>query len=119
MQNTKQVTVSSEGLKKLQEELEYFTKDEFSTKIQKDGEVIHLSTEEINESYNEDKYNPIDGLLIRHCDIFGAYIETYFSHITGVTSPMLREANRETYKKYKKANLGGLDFGKIFEYFKI
>ncbi|MBQ2891100.1 MAG: HD domain-containing protein [Clostridia bacterium] len=102
-----------------QEELEYFTKDEFSTKIQKDGEVVYLTTEEINDSFNEDKYNPIDGQIIRHCDIFAAYIETYFSHITGVTSSMLREANKETYKAYKKATLGGLDFGKIFEYFKI
>ncbi len=105
--------------KKWQEELEYYTKDEFSTKIIKDGKITHLTTEKVNESYNDDKYNPIDGQIIRHCDIFGAYIETYFSHMTGVTSPILQLANKDTYKDYKNSSLGGIDFGKLFGYFKI
>lgn len=105
--------------KEWHQELDYFTRDEFSSKIIKDGKVILTSTEEIQKSYNIDKFSPIDGEIIRLCDIFGAYIETYFSHITGVTSPLLRDANAEIYKKYKNANAGGFDFGELFRYFKI
>ncbi len=105
--------------RKWQRELDYFTRDEFSSKITENGEIILTSTEEINAKYNDGKFCPVDGEIIRGCDIFGAYIETYFSHITGVTSPILRDANRQTYKAYKNKVIGGFDFGELFTYFKI
>lgn len=105
--------------KEWQKELSYFTQDEFASKICVDGKISITASDEINAKYNQNEFCPIDGEIIRGCDIFGAYIETYFSHITGVTSPTLRTANRETYKEYKNKIIGGYNFGELFEFFKI
>lgn len=104
---------------KMRREIEYFTQNEFASKIVLDGKVILTSSAEINKKYNDAAFCPVDGEIIRACDIFGAYIETFFSHSAGVTSPILRDANRDTYKAYKNAVIGGFDFGKLFSYFKI
>ncbi len=100
-------------------ELEYFTRDEFSSKITENGKIRIVSSDEINEKYNHPDYLPLDGEIIRGCDIFGAYIETYFSHITGVTSPILRDANSDIYSGYKNSVIGGFNFGELFSFFKI
>ena len=105
--------------KEWQGELDYFTRNEFSSKIIKDGETIIMTTDEISKSFNDDSFSPIDGEIIRLCDVFGALIETYFSHITGVTSPVLRSANADIYKAYKNSKIGGFDFAPMFEGFKI
>lgn len=105
--------------KKWHEEFAYFTQNEFSSKIKRDGETILVSTDEINEKYNSDMFCPYDGEIVRAMDNFGAYIETYFSHTTGVTSHTLRDANRDLYEAYKNKVIGGYSFGTLFDYFKI
>lgn len=100
-------------------EIEYFTGDEFSGKIQISGKTKIVSSDYINENANSDSFNPIDGGIIRACDIFGAYTETYFSHTSGVTSHTLRNANIEIYEEYKNKSVGGINFGILFDYFKI
>ncbi len=105
--------------KKWQAELDYFTRNEFCSKIMENGNIHIVSSDEISEKYNDASFSPIDGEIIRGCDIFGAYIETYFSHITGVTSPILRDANRDIYDSYKTAVISGFNFGELFSYFKI
>lgn len=100
-------------------EIEYFTEDEFSGKIQVSGKTEIVSSDYINENANSDSFNPIDGEIIRACDIFGAYTETYFSHTSGVTSHTLRNANIEIYETYKNKSVGGINFGILFDYFKI
>lgn len=102
-----------------QEQLNYFTQDEFASKIMMDGTVRLCGSEEITRQYNEDRFEPIDGQIIRGCDHFSAYLETYMSHTCGVTSHTLTEANRELYEKYQNVQIGGVDFGVLFDYFKI
>ena len=58
-------------------EIEYYTQNEFDSKIIDDGEINMVTSDLINEKYNEDKYNPIDGQIIRGCDHLSAYIEAY------------------------------------------
>lgn len=101
------------------EELTYFTRDEFATKIRKDGKTMILSSDEVNASYNGEEYDPVDGEIIRGCDHLAACIETYVSHNCGVTSHTLQEANRGLYAKYRNACIGGMDFGCMFDYFRI
>ncbi|MBO5504955.1 MAG: HD domain-containing protein [Clostridia bacterium] len=100
-------------------DVDYYTNDEFRSKIRLEGKTEFTTTEEISAKYNDDKFDAIDGEILKGCDEFGAYIETYFSHITGVTSHTLRDANRTLYEKYKNKILGGIDFGLLFDYFKI
>jgi len=44
-----------------QQEIRYFTEDEFKSKIIRDNKVLHVTTEEINLKYNEDRYSPWTG----------------------------------------------------------
>ncbi len=100
-------------------ELDYYTCDEFESKIKRGSEVMITTSEEIGEKYNSDEYDPIDGKIIRGCDHFGALLETYFSHTYGVTSETLRSANRDLQKSYRGRVIGGIDFGALFEQFAI
>ncbi len=101
------------------DQISYYTQDEFETKIIKDGKVAWVTCEEINDSYNRDDFSPVDGKVIRGCDHLAACMETYVSHTCGVTTHVLQEANRDLCAKYKNCSIGGVDFGSLFEYFKI
>ena len=101
-------------------EINYFTQNEFKSKIMReDGQIVIVTSAEINEKYNDDRYNPLDGELIKACDQLAAYMETFLSITHGITSNPLVEANRHLYEKYKNTTIAGIDFGQLFSYFKI
>ena len=100
-------------------EIDYYTNDEFTDKVVLDGKIIHTSSEEINKSYNQNQFMPVDGRVIRGCDHLAACMETYMSHICGVTTRTLQDGNRDLYLRYRNTAIGGVDFGSLFEYFRI
>ncbi len=100
-------------------EIAYYTQDEFETKVILDGTIQFVSCDEVNERYNQDAFLPVDGKIIRGCDHLAACMETYVSHTCGVTTHTLQEANRGLCAKYKNCSIGGIDFGSLFDYFKI
>ena len=102
-----------------QKEIEYYTNDEFADKIILDGKVTYTDVEEINLKYNQDGFMAIDGRIIRACDHLSACIETYVSHTCGITTHTLQNGNRELYTKYRNTSIGGIDFGCLFDYFRI
>ncbi len=104
---------------KWQREIAYYTQDEFETKVVLDGCVMKVTSEEVNTHYNQDCFCAVDGRLIRGCDHLSACIETYVSHTCGVTTHTLQEANRGLYDRYKNSCIGGVDFGCLFDYFRI
>ncbi len=105
--------------KEWQVELDYFTNDEFENKIIKSGKIKIVSEEELDTKYNEGKYKPIDGKLIRGCDHLSACIEAYFSHAFGITTNQLLEGNRNLCADYKNKSICGIEIGAIFDYFQI
>ena len=101
-------------------EMTYFTENEFASKIiDEEGKLRFVTSDEINRCYNRDKYNPLDGELIKACDQLAAYMETFLSISHGVYSNHLAEANRHLYEVYKNKIIAGIDFGQIFSYFKV
>ncbi|MEN6315763.1 MAG: HD domain-containing protein [Clostridiaceae bacterium] len=100
-------------------EIRYFTENEFSSKIILDGNVLEVSSEKINEYYNEDIFSPVDGRIIEFCDKFAAYMEAYLSIKHGITSQNLQEGHRQLYEKYGKMKIAGVDAGMLFDYFKL
>ncbi len=100
-------------------EIKYFTEDEFAGRIIKEGRVHFVSSDEINEHYNEDRYTPLDGEIIRACDQLAACMETYLSISYGIRSPHLEEANRELQKLYRDRTVAGIDFSRLFALFHI
>lgn len=99
-------------------ELEYYTNDEFSSRITENGEVKNVSSEEISKSYNMNKFNPIDGRLIRICDHLSAFLEAYLSITNGVEAQPLKNAIFTLHDMYKSVKIAHIDFGNYFAEFK-
>lgn len=103
----------------IREEVVYFIEDEFSNRI-KEGEKVRkgISGDEMMSHYNEDRFSPIDGELIRACDKLAAFIEASLSIRHGIVSHHLEEGKELIYEKYKDERPCGIDFRKLFDYFK-
>ncbi len=104
---------------KWHDEVRYFTKNEFASKIVYGGEIVETTSDKINESYNDDAYNPIDGEIIRCCDHLSAFMEAYLSLEYGIRPTPLTSGYKHLLDRYKNRVVAGVDFGKIFGYFII
>jgi putative hydrolase of HD superfamily len=99
-------------------QIRYFIEDEFSNKVLVDGQIQRVNAEAISQDYNEDRFSPIDGDIIRACDHLAAYIEARLSMSYGITSRHLEEGAKSLYQTYENKKITGVDFGQLFDYFK-
>lgn len=95
-------------------DVKYFTVDEFDSKIVEDGKLRKVTTDEINKQFNENKYMPIDGELIKVADHLAAFVESYKASQTGIQTPQLKEGEHKLKALYTGKNLGGVDVGAIY-----
>ncbi|HHV72446.1 MAG TPA: HD domain-containing protein [Clostridia bacterium] len=100
-------------------EIKYFTENELKNKIIENGKIKFVTEDEIGKKYNEDKYHPLDGEIIKACDHFAAYIEAYLSINYGIKSRVLEEGHKSLLAMYEGRKIGGIDFGKLYNAFKI
>lgn len=105
--------------KEIWADLEYYTQDEFSTRITDGGKIIHTTSDEINAHYNDDRFNPVDGEIIRACDHLSAYLEAYMSLRFGIQSEQLQSGYHNLFQVYENRIIGGVDFGQLFDYFRL
>lgn len=97
-------------------EMRYFVADEFASRIRReDGTVQHCSSDEIQASYNEDRYLPIDGEIIRACDKFAAFVEASLSIHYGIKSPPLLDGVRSGYERFASASPAGYAFRALYD----
>lgn len=114
MNNTIYPLLPSDWHKKIR----YYTEDEFSSKIVEDGKIVKVTSDIINEKYNDDNFDPIDGQIVRGCDHLSACIEAYMSISYGVTSEQIVSGYNNIMETYKNKEIGGINFGELFGYFK-
>ena len=100
-------------------EISYFTNDEFSSKIILDDKPQIVTSDEINKSYNDNNFSPVDGQIIRGCDHLSAYIEAYMSLSYGIKSEPILNGYNQLKDDYKGKIIGGINFGIPFGYFDI
>lgn len=98
-------------------EIEMFTQGEFESIINIEGRRKAKSTEEISQSFNQDKYNPRDGEIIRAADDLAAFVEAYLALENGITSHDFQEAKRSLRNKYQDKIISGIKFGEIYKDF--
>ncbi len=102
-------------------EIEYYTQHEFDSKITlENGEVKTVSSDIINERYNDDSFNPADGQIIRCCDHLSAYIEAYMSLSYGIRSAQMLSGYEHLTERYRGGAdkiVGGINFSELFGYF--
>ena len=101
------------------DEIRYYTENEFKSKIRTENGYNIVSSEEINSSYNEEAYSPVDGQIIEFCDKLAAYMEAYLSIKHGISSNNLKDGHGQLYEKYCNSKVAGLDTGMMFDYFKL
>ena len=102
----------------MREEILYFLDDEFANKV-KDGGTVrkNVSQEDMMSLFNEDRFSPVDGQVIRACDKLAAYIEASLSIQHGIKSRNLEEGKEYIYEKFKGERIGPINFGQLFDYF--
>ncbi|MDN5363006.1 MAG: hypothetical protein PWQ91_67 [Eubacteriales bacterium] len=98
------------------DEFRYFMEEEFENKIKLNGRTTKIK--EISDQFNQDQYSPLDGKLIKACDELAAFMEAYLSQKHGVRSEYLEDATINLPEKYKNKFINGLDFSRIYAFFK-
>ncbi|MEW6525400.1 MAG: HD domain-containing protein [Spirochaetota bacterium] len=101
-------------------EMRYYIFDEFENKVwHNDSVIMGISPEELNTQYNDDRFNPLDGQILKACDDFAAFLEASFSIKYGIKPEALESAKRNIYHKYRQKHLtiGDMDFIMLFDYF--
>lgn len=98
-------------------EIRTFTEEEFTSIALVENKILRTDSDTISRKYNDDRYNPRDGAMIKAVDDLTAYVETYCSQENGVKSPDLDEARQSISEKYKDTVIGGIDFGRLFVQF--
>ena len=95
-------------------DLRLFTEDEFRSVAYVDGKVVHLSSGEITERFNEDRYNPRDGEMTKAVDELAAYMEAYLALRNGISSPELKRACKSIRANYSDKTIAGIDFSSVY-----
>jgi len=101
------------------DELLYFTSDEFENRIRfADVDIRHVSFDDLNSKFNEGKYAPVDGKLVRVSDHIAAFLEADSSINYGITSKHLRDGRRNLVKLYPDGEtINGFDAAAFFKEF--
>ncbi len=100
------------------QEMSYYTDDEFSNRIRRDGEIIApITFSAMCSKYNDGKYFPVDGEVIRCCDHLAAFVEASISIRHGITSRYLQEGLERLLNMYHNKTLAGINYGQVFQSF--
>jgi len=100
-----------------QPEMRMFTEDEFVSKVTVDGQVRHTTSDEITTSYNSDRYNPVDGELIKAADDLAAFMEAYLALHNGISNAQLQAAVDEKKRFYRKKTIAGVNLDQVYHRF--
>ncbi|MBM4064544.1 MAG: HD domain-containing protein [Planctomycetes bacterium] len=95
-------------------EIKMFTEDEFDSVVTINGKKEKSSSKEINEAYNDDRFNPKDGELVKAADSLAGFIEASVAIRNGSASPDLQYAKLSVKKQYEKVNIANINFGEIY-----
>lgn len=101
-------------------ELRYFTESEFEDKVRRSSKDSFDIVSDIcmQNSYNSDVWDPMDGKIIEACDKLAAFIEASQSIRVGIHSKGLEDGMTGIYSRYNKQQISGYPVGLLFDYFR-
>lgn len=101
------------------DELIYFTSNEFENRIKDStGKTVAVGFEDLQSSYNEARYCPVDGKLVRAADHISAFVEAWSSINYGISSNHLRDGKRNILALYPEGKpVSGIDIHAFFREF--
>jgi len=100
-----------------QPEMRMFTEDEFVSKVTIDGHVRNTTSDAITASYNRDRYNPVDGELVKAADDLAAFMEAYLALQNGISNAQLQTAVQEKRLFYRDKTIAGINLGDVYRGF--
>lgn len=100
------------------EEIQYFLKAEFTSRINKYGHINIVSSDDINDHYNVDEYSPLDGEIIEACDKYSAFVEATMSIAHGIRTKHLERGCQSIYQLWEGRVVAGINFGDLFAHFR-
>ena len=95
-------------------EIKMFTENEFDGIITIDKKTKKMSSKDISDKYNKNKFNPRDGELVKAADSLSAFIEASAAIRNGSPNQEFQEAKLAFRNSYGKANIAGINFGEIY-----
>jgi len=101
-----------------QPEMRLFTEDEFVSKVTLEGKLQSTTSDEITASFNQDRYNPVDGELVKAADDLAAFMEAYLALQNGISNAQLQAAVEEKQLFYREKTIAGISFSKVYKSFK-
>jgi len=101
-------------------ELKYYIEDEFINKVIIDNKVYNknLSIDELNNDYNQNRFDPYDGELIRAADHLAAFLEAWNSCSAGIKTEELLNATQNLKEYYKDKRIGNVFLNNLYSNFK-
>ncbi|MBI4228159.1 MAG: HD domain-containing protein [Deltaproteobacteria bacterium] len=100
--------------KQWHKDIKLFTENEFENTVVLNGKRKKVKGNEIGEKYNEDRFNPRDGELIKALDDLAAFIEAYAAIHNGASSKELHKSIISNKEKYEGSYISGINFGEIY-----
>lgn len=100
------------------DEIMYFTNDEFENRVRVDGKTVKVTFEDLRDRYNDARFSPVDGKLVRAADHIAAFVEADCSINYGITSAHLRDGKRNILALYPAGKtVNGIDIAAFFAEF--
>jgi len=101
--------LNAENFKDLVVRLKYYLGidigSEFDSTIIVDGEPRIVTWEQLQNQYNEDRFDPKDGYLLKVCDNLAAFIEAYTATRNGIVNEQLQQAQWRIRNEYQHSYL--------------
>jgi len=101
-----------------QPEMRMFTEDEFASKVTVEGKLQNTTSDRITASYNQDRYNPLDGELVKAADDLAAFMEAYLALQNGISNTQLQGAVREKSFFYRHKTIAGVNLDSVYKEFR-
>jgi len=95
-----------------------FIEDEFVSKVTIEGQACHTTSDAITASYDQDRFNPVDGELVKAADDLAAFMEAYLALQKGISNPQLQTAVQEKKRmSYRNKTIVGVNFDQLYKDF--
>jgi putative hydrolase of HD superfamily len=95
-------------------EFKMYTENEFDNVVTIDEKTKRVSSQEISDKYNENKFNPRDGELVKAADDLAAFVEAYEAIRNGSPSKDFEGAKSSLRRRYSGVTVAGVNLGKIY-----
>jgi putative hydrolase of HD superfamily len=96
------------------DEIAMYVEDEFTSIVTIDGAPVPATSDEISRRFNEDRFSPRDGELIKAMDDLVALAEATAAMGNGIAARALREAESGIRNRYRDLETCGIDIGRLF-----